>query len=161
MTTQPKSNSICCPEFNPAQWDDKTFEWTNKRFIKDSVCTLFYMPVTFGKVMKRLDEKVTKAGAEIPDWLCLSDHTSKWNMDVYLAVDKEIPDAENTTLNGTFYCKVYEGPFKDTGKWGKDFEATIQSKGQTVKKLYMWYTTCPKCAKKYGKNYVAFIAQVE
>jgi hypothetical protein len=24
----------------------------------------------------------------------------------------------------------------------------------------MWYTTCPKCAQKYGKNYVVIIAQV-
>jgi len=24
----------------------------------------------------------------------------------------------------------------------------------------MWYTTCPKCAKKYGKNYVVIIAEV-
>ncbi|WP_369688185.1 hydrolase [Anaerophaga thermohalophila] len=23
----------------------------------------------------------------------------------------------------------------------------------------MWYTTCPKCAKKYGKNYVAIVGQ--
>ncbi len=28
------------------------------------------------------------------------------------------------------------------------------------KKQFMWYTTCPKCAKKYGKNYVAMVAQL-
>ncbi len=111
--------------------------------------------------MKRLDEKVTKAGAQIPDSLCLSDHTSKWNMDVSLAVDKEIPGAENTTLNGRFYSKVYEGPFKDTGMWSKDFESIVKSKGYNIKKWFMWYTTCPKCAKKYGKNYVAIVSQVE
>jgi hypothetical protein len=26
-------------------------------------------------------------------------------------------------------------------------------------RMYQWYTTCPKCAKKYGKNYVVIIAQ--
>ena len=25
---------------------------------------------------------------------------------------------------------------------------------------YMWYTTCPKCAKKYGKNYVVILGQI-
>ncbi|MCK7469725.1 MAG: 60S ribosomal export protein NMD3 [Desulfomicrobium escambiense] len=25
----------------------------------------------------------------------------------------------------------------------------------------MWYTTCPKCAKKYGKNYVAIVGAIE
>jgi len=110
--------------------------------------------------MKRLDAKLTKAGAAMPDNLGLSDHTSKWNMDIYLAVDKEIPDAENVTLCGKFYSKVYEGPFQDTGKWMKDFENTAKNKGLSMKKEYMWYTTCPKCAKKYGKNYVVVVGQV-
>ncbi len=161
MTSKSAPNLTCCPEFDPTQWDDKTLEWKDKKFIKDKVCTLFYMPINFGKVMKRLDEKVKRAGATMPDWLCLSDHTSKWNMDIYLAVDKEIPEAENTTLDGTFYSKVYEGPFKNTGKWCKDFKNVAKSKGLNIKKWYMWYTTCPKCAKKYGKNYVTILSKVE
>ena len=119
------------------------------------------MPVNFGRAMKRLDKKVTAVKAQIPDWLCLSDHTSKWNMDVYLAVDKDIPDSENVTLNGKFYSRVYEGPFKETGNWCKDFESEAKMKGFQVKKWYMWYTTCPKCAKKYGKNYVVIVGQIE
>jgi len=161
MATQSEKDSICCPEFDPVPWDDKTFEWENKKFIKDKICTFFYMPLNYGSVMKRFDKTSKAAGAVIPDWLCLSDHTSKWNMDMYLAVDKEIPGAQNTTLSGKFYSKVYEGPFKDTDRWCKDFETLVKGKGLTIKKMYMWYTTCPKCAKKYGKNYVAIIAQVE
>lgn len=158
METQ--TNPVCCPPFEPAQWDDKIIEWKDKKFIKANVFTLFYMPMNFGKVMKKLDEKITAAGASIPDWICLSDHTSKWNMDIYLAIDKDIPDVENTTLSGKFYSKVYEGPFKDTGKWCKDYEAVVKTKGSKIKKWYMWYTTCPKCAKKYGKNYVAIMAEI-
>ena len=66
--------------------------------------------------MKRLDKKMKTVGAKMPGCICLSDHTSKWNMDIYLAVDKDVPDIENTTLNDKFYSKVYEGSFKDTGK---------------------------------------------
>jgi hypothetical protein len=161
MTSQPKTSATCCPEFDPVPWDDKIFEWDNKKFIRDHVFTFFYMPVNFGKVMKRLNEKVTHAAATIPDWVCLSDHTSRWNMDLYLAVDKEIPGAENTTLSGKFYCKVYEGPYKDTGRWSNDFKSLAKSKGFSIKKWFMWYTTCPKCAKKYGKNYVVMVSQIE
>ena len=118
------------------------------------------MPINFGGVMKRLDEKLRKTGANMPGYLCLSEHTSKWNMDVYLAVDREIPDAKNITLSGKFLSKVYEGPFKDTGKWCKDFEDYAKSKNLSIKKWYMWYTTCPKCAKVYGKNYVVVLAEV-
>ncbi len=161
MTTQNKNDSTCCPKFDPLPWDDKTFEWTDKKFIRESVFTFFYIPMNFSHVMKKLNEQVTKAGAEIPDWLCLSDHTSRWNMDLYLAVDRVIAGAENLTLTGTFYCKVYEGPFKDTEKWIKEFEAIVKSKGYKQKKLFMWYTTCPKCAKKYGSNHVVLLSQVE
>lgn len=160
MKANPDSSEICCPEFDPIPWDDKIFNWENKRFIKDKVFTIFYMPMNFGQVMKRLDRKVSDAGATMPDNLGLSDHTSKWNMDIYLAVDKEVPDAENVTLSGKFFSKVYEGPFKDTGKWCSDFESIAKTKGFTIKKWYMWYTTCPKCAKKYGKNYVVVICEV-
>ena len=161
MTAQSETEPICCPEFDPLPWDNKTFEWENKNFIKTNVKTLFHMPMNFSKVMKRLDEKITKAGAKIPDWLCLSDHTSPWNMDVYLAVDKEIPGETHVPLSGNFFSKVYEGPYRDTGKWCKDFKSIAQTRGYNIKKWYMWYTTCPKCAKKYGKNYVAIVSQVE
>lgn len=152
--------AVCCPKFDLGPWDNKTFDWDNKRFIKDKVVTLFYMPLNFGMVITRMMAKIDKAGAGAKDWMSLSDHTSKWNMDLYLAVDRNIPDAENVTLSGKFLSKVYEGNFKDTGIWMKDFESFANDKGVTVRKTYMWYTTCPKCAKKYGKNYVVIVAQL-
>ncbi len=161
MKNQSENEPICCPPFNPDLWDEKVLEWNNKKFIKDSVFTLFYMPVNFAKVMVRFNKTVEKAGAEMQDALCLSDHTSKWNMDLYLAVNKEVPGAKNVTLSGKYFCKVYEGPFRDTEKWCKDFEGITQSRRLKTGKIFMWYTTCPKCAKKYGKNFVAILGKVE
>ena len=161
MTTHSETDEICCPKFDPKSWDDQLFEWKDKKFIKDNVFTLFYMSVIFGKVMVRINKAVMNAGGTMPDGLGLSDHTSKWNMDIYLPVDKEIPGAKNTSLSGKYFSKVYEGPFSDTEKWCKDFENVLKSRGLSQKKMFMWYTTCPKCAKKYGKNYVAIMAQVD
>jgi len=158
--TQKNETPECCPQFDPAPWDDKVFEWNNKKFIKDKVLTLFYMPVNFGAAMRRLNAKVEAAGAEMPDWLCLSEHTSMWNMDLYLAVDRKVKNADNAALSGKFLSKVYEGPFKDTGKWMKDFASFAKGKGYDLKKTYSWYTTCPKCAKKWGKNYVVILGQI-
>ena len=36
----------------------------------------------------------------------------------------------------------------------------VAAKGKALRKLYFYYTTCPKCAAKYGKNYVVLLAQV-
>jgi len=160
MTKEVNNQMECCPPFNPVLWEDKSFTWENKMFIKDKVCTFLNMPVNFGKVMIRLDKKLRSEGIEIKDYMCLSEHTSAWNMNLYLAVEKEVAEAENLKLSGNYISKVYEGPFKDTGKWCKDFDAYVKSKNMNVMKMYMWYTTCPKCAKKYGKNYVVIIGLV-
>ena len=160
MKNSQGTDPVCCPEFLPASWDEKISAWEDKRFIRDSVFTMFYIPFGFGKAMKRLNEKVENAGASMPGWLCLSDHASRWNMDLYLAVDREIPGGLNVLLNGKYYSKVYEGPFSDTGKWTKDFESAAKARGLSFKKTYMWYTTCPKCAKKYGRNPVVIIAEI-
>lgn len=155
------ADTECCPRFDPAPWDDKRFEWDNKRFIKDRVFTVFHVPINFGRVVQRMMAKIDAAGARAQDWMGLSDHTSRWNMDLYLAVDREIPGADNVTLSGQFASKVYEGPFKETGAWCKDFERYAEAKGLDIRKWYMWYTTCPKCARKYGKNYVVIVGRVE
>lgn len=81
-------------------------------------------------------------------------------MDLYLAVDKEVHGALNVTLSGRYLCKVYEGPYKDTQKWMEDFNRYTEHEGYTVTKTYLWYTTCPKCAKVYGKNYVVVVAEL-
>lgn len=160
MRTHAQADPNCCPEFDPIPWDNKMFEWKNKTFIVDNVCTFFYMPLNFSRVMKRLNKRIENASAKNEDRLGLSHHTSKWNMDVYIAVDKTIPGINNKSLSGRYYSKVYEGPYSDTGKWCKDYEHHVKSKDLQIKKWFMWYTTCPKCVKKYGKNYVVIISEV-
>ena len=153
--------AICCPEFDPVPWDDKISEWKDKRFLKGRVRTLLHVPLNFGGVMRKLMKRIEGAGAASPDYLALSDHTSPWKMDVYVAVDREIPGGENTTISGRFFSRVYEGSFKDSKLWCKDFEAVATEKQLSLDKWYMWYTTCPKCAKKYGKNYVVVLGKVK
>ena len=161
MPVKPSEITQCCPEFNPELWNDKIIEWDNKVFIREKVCTFMYMPLNMGRVMRKIDRKVRSATAEFQDNMCLSDHNSKWSMDLYVAVNKEISGADNQHLSGKYYSRVYDGDFRETGKWCEDYETHAREKGYTVKKWYMWYTTCPKCAKKYGHNYVVILSQVE
>jgi hypothetical protein len=155
------ADEVCCRKFNPEPWDDKEFEWNDKVFIRSSVCTFFYMPLNFGSVMKKLDKVISAAGVDWSEGICLSDHTSKWSMDLYLSADKPVPALENKLFSGKFYGKVYEGPFSNTGKWQSNFVGRLKTKGFKYRKIYEWYTTCPKCAKKYGKNYVVLVAEIE
>lgn len=155
------SETGCCPRFDPAGWDEKEFTWQDKLFIKDKVFCLFYAPINFGKVIVRCMEKIDAANAFPPQPpLGLSDHTSRWNMDLYIEVSKEVAGAENVKLSGTYLSRVFEGPYKETGNWCKTMSEWVASKGKTIQKMFMYYTTCPKCAKHYGKNYVVILTQV-
>ncbi len=156
-----KQEPVCCPPFNPEPWHDRFHEWNGKLFIRDQVRTFFFMPLNFGSVMRRIMGKVEEAAGEMPDYLCLSDHTSRWNMDVYLAVNKQIGNAENQTFSGRYYSRVYEGKFSKTGQWSEDYKKAVSEKGLTIDRWFMWYTTCPKCARKSGKNYVVIICSVK
>ena len=77
-----------------------------------------------------------------------------------MAVKIQIPDAENVKFCGTFLSKVFDGSYNDVPKWIKEMAPWVASKGKSVKKYYFYYTTCPKCAKIYGHNYVVAFAEV-
>jgi len=151
----------CCPRFQAEPYDDKEIEWEGKLFIKDSVRCFFNIPLRFGAAMIRNMKLIEEADAYPPEPpLTLSDHISRWNMDLYIEVAKEVPGTENVRLDGTYYSKVFEGPFRDTGKWCREMEKWVKSQGKEIEKLFMYYTTCPRCAKHYGKNFVVILASV-
>ncbi len=151
----------CCPPFDPQLWDNKEFLWDNKLFIKTKVFCLFNMPLNFGGKMRKLLPLIEKAGAVMEDGMVLAEQTSMWNMNLFVAVNKGVSGIENVALKGRFVSKVYEGSYREMGKWIKDFAAFLKEKDYETGKWYQWYTACPKCAKKYGKNYVVFITSIE
>ena len=79
---------------------------------------------------------------------------------MYIAVAKEIPGAEMVRISGTFLTKVFEGPYKNIRHWMEEMKAHVESKTKAMKKMYFFYTTCPKCAKFYGKNYTVILAEI-
>jgi len=150
----------CCPRFNPEPWDEKEVTWQDKIFIKDNVRSFLHIPLNFGQVVVKNMEMIEEAGALAPQPLMLSDEKSLWGTDVYIAVSKEVPRAEMARISGTFLTKVFEGPYKNAGKWAKEMEAFVKSKGKEIKKMYFFYATCPKCAEVYGKNYTVLLAKI-
>jgi hypothetical protein len=150
----------CCPRFDPAPWDEKEITWDRKLFLQDRVRSFFHIPLNFGSVMKRNMAAIEAAGAVADDQVILSDENSLWGADLYIAIAKEIPGARTTTLSGTFYAKVFEGPYRNAPNWIQAMESFLKAQGKTFQKLFLFYTTCPKCAKKYGKNYVVILAQL-
>ena len=150
----------CCPRFDPEPWDEKEVSWQDKLFVKDRVRSLFHIPLNFGTVIVRNMKKIEVAAALDDPVVCLSDENSLWGSDLYIAVNKEVPDTETAKISGTFMTKVFEGPYSNAGKWVREMQAYVTAAGRSAGQLYFFYTTCPKCAKAYGKNYTVLLAKV-
>ncbi len=150
----------CCPRFDPKPWEETEHVWKDKLFVKDRVRSFFHIPLNFGRVMVRNMKRIQEAGALADTPILLCDENSLWGSDLYIAVSKEVPKARMERISGTFLTKVFEGPYQNIPQWIKEIKRFIQTRGLQIKKLYMFYTTCPKCAKVYGKNYVVLVGQV-
>ncbi|MDD3120640.1 MAG: hypothetical protein PHF46_04495 [Candidatus Gracilibacteria bacterium] len=165
MTDYKLTGEVCCPPFDPETMDNKTLSWEDKLFIKDSMPTFFHIPwpPTIGKLMTRMRGKIEKAkvSPKLEDFICLAYDPTPWRSEYYMTVEKEIPDAENIKLSGTFITKVFDGPYNSVPKFIKEMEQIAQEKGKKVLKNYFYYTSCPKCAKLYGHNYIVAFTQVE
>lgn len=155
-----KAETGCCERFDPAPWQEKEKIFKDRLFLKGRVSSFFRIPINMGKVIVGAMKKIQDANALTEKPLMLSDENSMWGSDIYIEVSKEIPSAENIRISGTFLTKVYEGPYKNMKQWYNDMLQYVDSKGKKIKKMYFFYTTCPRCAKYYGENYTVLLAQV-
>ena len=156
----------CCQKFEPKRWDNKTFTWDDKRFIKESIPTIFHMPFP-----KSIGKKVTKMMALAEKWDSLSDDKledlllfndpTAFKSDMYLSVSESIPNAHNVELSGTFISKVYDGAYNKIPKFMKQMENHLRAQDKKVKDYYIHYAYCPKCSKEFGHNYMAIFAEIE
>ena len=152
MNSLPKMNmedneTGCCPRFHPEAWDEKIIEFGDLLFAKSQSKSFLHIPLNFGSVIKHAMEAIDASDAVMKDrYLILSRDLSSWKAEHLFLVSKEVKGMEMTRLSGRFASKVFEGEFKELGETGEEF--------------YAFYTTCPKCAEHYGKNYVVMMMKL-
>lgn len=155
----------CCPPFNVEKWDNKTFEWQNKSFIKERMCTFFHIPFpsTIGKKatkMFMMADSQGKTEADKESILLLFHDPSAFRSEMYLSVATSVEGAENVIISGTFASRVFSGPFSAVPKFIKQMKTELKSSNQAAVDFYVHYAYCPKCAKKYGNNYMILFAKL-
>lgn len=149
----------CCRRFDPSPWDGKELHWDHKLFVKDHVRAILHAPIGLEQLFDREERRIGEAhaGAEPP--IVLSDEKSLFGADYYFAVSKEIPSADMAELSGEYLTKVFEGPYRLVPGWIDAMRDFVVERHKQLEHLYFWYTTCPKCAQVYGKNYVVLFAK--
>ena len=160
MNTTSPQHTGCCDPFDPTPWQDREITWVNEPFVVDRILAFFHIPLTMGKRITENMTKIEAARMKAPVQLMLCDEDSLWGFDIYIHVTGVVPEAKMTALSGTFWTMVFEGPYNNVGKWMEEARAAAAKRGTPALKLYTSYTTCPRCAKAYGKNYVVIFAKI-
>jgi hypothetical protein len=149
----------CCPKFNPEGWDSQDLHFKDKRFVRAITHSVMHIPMDMGSVFARVNKHMEDASASDEEQsIVLSREISPWGSEHLFAVSKPVPDEEMTTLSGDFITKVFEGPFSQARTWDGEMRQIARDRKAEPSDVYFFYTTCPKCAKAYGKNYVVGIA---
>jgi len=158
MTDNP---THCCPRFNSQGWDEQELHFKAKRFVKAKTRSLLHLPLNMHTVLKKSLAAIDQADARDPDqFIVLSYDISPWSAVHLFAVNSDIPGQTMVKLSGDYLTKVYEGPYSDVPNWIRHMASLVRSRGMQVSRNYVYYTTCPKCAKYYGKNPVVAVAEV-
>ena len=206
MTTTAEKNKTtadddecCCPPFHPPEYQQvdengnkknyKIVTWTDKTFVVDGTYCLFYIPLGFGKAVRRAISKIEHSKTQVPkeDFMILSNCHSPWWSDILVSTskDQDVEGAKVAKISGSFVAKAYEGEYSNMGKWAKEVQELVvkvrqdmtslekecsdkniivQKQGEQhekdTEKILFYYPTCPKCARKYGKNYVVIFARI-
>jgi hypothetical protein len=159
MTDNPTG---CCPRFKPEGWDDQELHFQDKLFVRAKTKSVAHFPINMGTVFKRTFKAMEDADAiNEKNLIVMSREQSAWSADHLFAVSKEVPNQEMVQVTGDFVTKVFEGPYKKMPQWCEELNEDLRARGKDAKETYFFYTTCPKCAKTYGKNYVVGVAQVQ
>jgi len=157
-----KNETGCCAVPNTKDWDEKEVEFKNKKFIRMYTRSVLFVPLNMSKVMTAIAKQAEDADAVMPpqEVMILSRDLSPWKAEQLYAVTKDVEGADSVQLSGSFLTKVFEGSFSDAKKWYDALLAFAKKRGKKSEKVYFFYTTCPKCAKHYGKNYTIGFAEV-
>jgi hypothetical protein len=150
----------CCPRFDPDGWDRQALHFKDKPFVRATTKSVAHIPVNMGKVFARVHARIRDADAYDPDdFIVLSRDLSAWRAEHLFAVTKPVDGEETVALTGDFETRVFEGPYRDAKHWYNQMQAVSKRHGIETGDVYFFYTTCPKCAKAYGKNHVVGVAR--
>jgi hypothetical protein len=151
----------CCPRFKPEGWDDQELHFQDKLFVRAKTKGVAHIPVNMGPVFRKTFKAIQDAGAHSDkDFIVMSRDRSAWSADHLFSVTQEVAGQEMVRLTGDFLTRVFEGPYKEVPRWHEQIVQRLKARGKETDNVYFFYTTCPTCAKTYGKNYVIAVAQV-
>lgn len=153
--------TLCCPRFKPEGWDNQMLHFDAKPFVRATTRSAMHIPWNMDSVFSRVQRHIEEAGGADPATeIVLSRDISPWEAEHFFAVPGDVDAEEITTLSGDFITRAFEGQYRRVKHFSHDMEVAATVMGKTAKRVFFFYTACPRCAKAYGKNYMVGVAEI-
>jgi hypothetical protein len=140
------------------------YTWENKMFIRGTIPQFLHYPFPgmVRRIMKKLWNQATEAGAEPEreEFLMLAYDLSPWTCEFYMPVKQFVPGADNVNLSGTYFTKVFDGPFSLVPQYINEMDIFLAQKDMLAKKYYIYSAACPLCERKYSVNSIVAFAEI-
>jgi hypothetical protein len=159
---KPDKEVTCCPVFDAAKWNEQMYTWENKQFIRGTMPQFlhFTFPRLVRRIMKKLWEQAAEAEPDREDFLILTYDLSAWKGEIYLPVTHAVPGADNVVLSGTYFTKVFEGPFKMVPQYVNEMDILLSRRDILAKRYFFYSTACPICERKYSADSIIAFAEI-
>jgi len=159
-----KTDDYCCPVFDPARWNEQMYTWENKMFIRGTIPQILHFPLPgmIKRIMKKLWKQATVADA-VPgreDFLILTHDLSPWKCEFYFLVTHPVPGSENILLSGTYFTKVFDGPYHLVPQFINEMDILLAQRDMLAKRYYFYAGDCPICDRKYVRNNIVAFAEI-
>lgn len=105
-------------------------------------------------------EQVEAAHPNKEDTLILFHDPTPFRGEIFISVEKDVPTEKNVTISGNFVCRVFDGGYNSIPQFVKIMDGYLAETGKKAKDYYIHYAYCPKCAKKFGHNYMIMFAEI-
>jgi len=151
----------CCVRLDAADWDKKEIEWEDKPFYKAKYRTIFHIPLNIGGVVTRTMAELDSRGLAEDPPMMLSKEESMFSSTMLFSLNEDASDLNTEKLSGKYASRLFEGGYREMGKWIRETKLYCSEIGKEAKELLFWYATCPKCAKKYGGVQTVIFAKVD
>jgi hypothetical protein len=151
----------CCPRFNPAGWENARLHFDKKPFLRATTRSIMHVPFNMGRVFARVQARLAETGAAPPETtLVLSRDLSPYTAEHLFAVARPVEGEEMTTLSGDFLTHLFEGSYARARGWCAELAAHARARGLRPGAVRFFYTTCPRCARVYGRNPVVGVVEL-
>lgn len=161
---KPDKDFFCCPVFDATKWNEQTFTWENKQFIRGTMPQIlhFSFPGLARRTMKKLWKQAADANAQPDreDFLILTHDLSAFKGEIFMPVTHPVPGADNVRFSGTYFTKVFNGPFTLVPHYENQMDIILSHRHMLAKRYFFHSTVCPLCDRKLAVNSIVAFAEI-